>query len=285
MGIEPTKSTARQAEKLGILTLNQFFSHALAKSLKLRGQSADLIIANNVFAHVPDIIDFARGLKEILKPSGNITIEFPHLLNLIKFGQFDTIYHEHFSYLSFFTVKNILSSIGLQVWKVDKLSTHGGSLRIYACHKERQIQPESSVSEILEEEQEFGLQSFEVYASFNAVAEKIKDELLKFLINMKENGKQVVAYGAAAKGNTLLNYAGVKPDLIHKVYDLAQSKQNKLLPGSHIPISNPEELKTIAPDYVLILPWNIADEIKENLRHLDANGTKFIVAIPKLRIL
>ena len=285
MGIEPTKSTAKQAEILGIPTLNQFFSYGLAKSLNQRGQSADLIIANNVFAHVPDIVDFARGLKEILKPSGNITIEFPHLLNLIKLGQFDTIYHEHFSYLSLFTVKNILSSVGLKIWKVDKLQTHGGSLRIFACHKERKIQVESTVSETLQEEQEFGLQTSEVYTSFNAVAEKIKDELLKFLINEKEKGKRVVAYGAAAKGNTLLNYAGVKPDLINTVYDLAQSKQNKFLPGSHIPVANPEELKTTAPDFVLILAWNIADEIRQNLKHLDAYGTKFIVAIPELRIL
>ena len=284
LGVEPTLSTAECSQKLGIKTITEFFTFRLASSLTQKKLKADLVIANNVLAHVPDIVDFTKGLKQILNSNGTITIEFPHLLNLVDRKQFDTIYHEHFSYLSLFTVCKILKYTGLKVWKVEELETHGGSLRIYGCHDEETKRIDPSVAELIQRETEFGLQNLNIYSQFHIHAETIKNQLLKFLIKQKERGKTVVAYGAAAKGNTLLNYAGIKTDLISTVFDASLSKQNKYMPGSHIPIKGPDKLQKLTPDYVLILPWNISDEIKEQNHQLKERGTKFVTAIPEIII-
>ena len=285
LGIEPTASTATAAEVLGIPVLREFFGERLGKDLASSGREADLIIGNNVFAHVPDINDFTRGLKAALKPGGTITLEFPHLLRLIAENQFDTIYHEHFSYLSLHAVMRIFEHAGLNIWDVEQLPTHGGSLRIYASHATAARQPEPSVERILAEEKSAGLLALETYHGFQARAEKVKDDFLTFLLEQKRAGKKVAAYGAAAKGNTLLNFAGIKPDLLPFVCDAAPAKQVKFLPGSHIPIYAPEKLACESPDYVVILPWNIADEVVMQNGALQSRGTKFVAAVPKLEIL
>lgn len=284
LGIEPTASTAAAAEKLGISVLREFFGEALGQQLAANGQQADLIAGNNVYAHVPDINDFTRGLKAALKPSGTITLEFPHLMQLIEHTQFDTVYHEHFSYLSLYTVSSIFKAAGLRIWDVDQLPTHGGSLRIFGCHADDTRTNTPAVASMLAEEAQRGLQTLATYQNFQAKADKVKDDLLSFLIDQKRAGKKVAAYGAAAKGNTLLNYAGVKPDLLPLVCDAAQAKQGKYMPGSHIPILQPSALAANAPDYVLILPWNIAAEVKQQNAELAARGTKFVTAVPKLNI-
>ena len=283
IGIEPTDSTADAAEALGIPVLRQFFGESPSQKLVAQGKQADLIAGNNVYAHVPDINDFTEGLKNTLKPSGTITLEFPHLLNLIQLNQFDTIYHEHFSYLSLITVSQIFSKYGLRIYDVEQLSTHGGSLRVFGCHEESKILHTASIDRVLKEETEAGLTSFSTYSQFQSRANKVKDDILDFLIQQKREGKKVAAYGAAAKGNTLLNYAGVKKDLLPFVCDAAESKQNKYLPGSHIPILHPDELEKSKPDFVLILPWNIADEIKSLLSFRLPN-CKFVTAVPELNI-
>ena len=284
LGIEPTKSTADAAEKLNIPVIRKFFGEILGKNLTSQGKQADLIIGNNVYAHVPDINDFTRGLKAALKLSGIITLEFPHLMRLIEQTQFDTIYHEHFSYLSLYTVSRIFSFAGLRVWHVEEISTHGGSLRVYGCHQNDKRETTQSVEKLLKEENNRGLQKLETYMNFTDRVNKIKNDFLSFLIKQKNSGNKVVAYGAAAKGNTLLNYAGIKSDLIPFVYDAAKSKQGKFMPGSHIPILPPEELAKKKLDYVLILPWNIANEIKSQNNSLTKKGVKFVTVIPKLRI-
>jgi hypothetical protein len=284
LGIEPTKSTADAAEKLNIPVIRKFFGEILGKNLTSQGKQADLIIGNNVYAHVPDINDFTRGLKAALKLSGIITLEFPHLMRLIEQTQFDTIYHEHFSYLSLYTVSRIFSSVGLRVWHVEEISTHGGSLRVYGCHQNDKRVTTQSVDKLLKEENNRGLQKLETYMNFMDRVNKIKNDFLSFLIKQKNSGNKIVAYGAAAKGNTLLNYAGIKSDLIPFVYDAAKSKQGKFMPGSHIPILPPEELAKRKLDYVLILPWNIANEIKSQNNSLTKKGVKFVTVIPKLRI-
>lgn len=284
LGIEPTASTAAAAEKLGIPVLREFFGEALGTRLAANGQQADLIAGNNVYAHVPDINDFTRGLKAALKPSGTITLEFPHLLRLIEHTQFDTVYHEHFSYLSLYTVSSIFKASGLRIWDVDQLPTHGGSLRIFGCHVDDTRTSTPAVATLLAEEAQRGLQTLTTYQNFQAKADKVKDDLLSFLIDQKRAGKKVAAYGAAAKGNTLLNYAGVKPDLLPFVCDAAQAKQGKYMPGSHIPILQPSALAANAPDYMLILPWNIAAEVKQQNAELTARRTKFVTAVPKLSI-
>lgn len=285
LGIEPTASTASVAEALGISVLQEFFSEQLGKKLANDGKQADLIAGNNVYAHVPNINDFTRGLKAALKLGGTITLEFPHLMRLIEFNQFDTIYHEHFSYLSLFSVINIFKSAGLRVWNVEELSTHGGSLRIYGCHEADERLNMPSVDSILEEEKKRGLQSLSVYLSFQEKADRIKNNFLEFLISQKRLGKRVVAYGAAAKGNTLLNYAGIKPDLLAYVCDAAQAKQDKFMPGSHIPILSPDALIKDVFDFIVILPWNISDEVLEQNKKLKDAGVKFLTAIPELRVL
>lgn len=284
LGIEPTASTALVAEKLGIPVLREFFGEALGKKLAAEGKQADLIAGNNVYAHVPDINDFTRGLNAALKVGGVITLEFPHLMRLLEHTQFDTVYHEHFSYLSLYTVSRIFEAAGLRVFDVEELSTHGGSLRIYGCHQEDERSVTQAVTDMLAEEGRRGLQSSEIYETFQVRADKVKDDLLSFLIEKKRAGSSVAAYGAAAKGNTLLNYAGVKPDLMAFVCDAAPAKQGKYMPGSHIPILAPEVLATRRPDYLVILPWNIASEVKQQNAGLAALGTKFVTAVPYLEV-
>jgi hypothetical protein len=284
LGIEPTASTAAAAEKLGIPVMREFFGEVIAKELANNQQQADLIAGNNVYAHVPDINDFTRGLKVALKSNGIVTLEFPHLMRLMEHTQFDTIYHEHFSYLSFYTVQRIFKEAGLRIWDVEELPTHGGSLRIYGCHEEDGRIASGNVIALLAEEAKRGLQTIATYKNFQARANKVKNDLLTFLIEQKCEGKKVVAYGAAAKGNTLLNYAGIKPDLLTLVCDAAKAKQGKYMPGSHIPIFPPSVLVESAADYVLILPWNIAAEVKMQNVGLTKQGVKFVTAVPELTI-
>lgn len=284
LGIEPTASTAAAAEKQGIPVLREFFGKALGQKLADDNRQADLIIGNNVYAHVPDINDFTRGLKAALKPRGVITLEFPHLMRLIENTQFDTIYHEHFSYLSLYTANRIFQTCGLRIWDVEELTTHGGSLRIFGCHADDPRDTTPAVSALIAEEKQHGLQTLSTYQGFQSRANRIKDDLISFLIEQKRTGKTVVGYGAAAKGNTLLNYAGVKTDLLPFICDAAPSKQGKYMPGSHIPILAPSTPKTQNPDFLLILPWNIAIEIRQQNAALASMGTQFVTAVPKLEI-
>jgi 2-polyprenyl-3-methyl-5-hydroxy-6-metoxy-1,4-benzoquinol methylase len=284
LGIEPTAGTAQAARELGIPVLGEFFGEALAQQLAAQGQAADLIIGNNVYAHVPDINDFTRGLAALLKPEGVVTLEFPHLMRLIEQAQFDTVYHEHFSYLSLTAVSRIFAAAGLRVWDVEELPTHGGSLRVYGCRVSAQRQNTPRAAAMLNREAAEGLTQLPTYAGFQARADRIKDDLLLFLIEQKRGGKRVAAYGAAAKGNTLLNYAGIKPDLLPYVCDAAAAKQGKYLPGSHIPIHPPEALLQDPPDHVLVLPWNLATEIRAQLAGLEATSVKFVTAVPALSI-
>ena len=283
LGIEPTASTADAAERIGIPVLREFFGEALGHQLAQQGKQADLIAGNNVYAHVPDINDFTKGLKAVLKPSGTITLEFPHLMRLIEQAQVDTIYHEHFSYLSLYTVSRIFASVGLRVWHVEELPTHGGSLRIFGCHADDVRESTEALLILLESESRRGMQTLEPYAVFQPRAHKIKSDLLGFLLEQKRAGKSIAAYGAAAKGNTLLNYAGVKPDLLPFVCDAATAKQDKYMPGSHIPILSPQAIIDAQPDYVLILPWNIAEEVKSQLSQ-DLPNTHFVTAVPELKV-
>jgi SAM-dependent methyltransferase len=284
LGIEPTVSTAAAAEQLGIPVMREFFSEQLGKQLAAMGKQADLIVGNNVYAHVPDINDFTRGLKVALKAGGTVTLEFPHLMRLLENTQFDTVYHEHFSYLSLYTVNRIFTAAGLRISDVEELPTHGGSLRIYGCHADNERQASPMVSAMLAEEARRGLQTLSNYQYFQARADRVKDDLVAFLIEQKRAGKKVAAYGAAAKGNTLLNYAGVKPDLLPFVCDAAAAKQGKFMPGSHIPILPPAVLAEQRPDFLVILPWNIATEVKQQNASLAELGTKFVTAVPQLEI-
>lgn len=286
LGIEPTKRTADIAEEHGVPVLREFFDSKIASQLKNSGRQADLICGNNVYAHVPDINDFTQGLSIALKPNGTITLEFPHILQLISKNQFDTIYHEHYSYLSLAVVTRIFESNGLMIYDVDEIPTHGGSLRVYGSHANDLREPSSNVSRILEAEHISGLQNYSTYENFQAKAISIRDAFLFFLENQKALGKSVAAYGAAAKGNTLLNYCQiVGTDLIQFVCDAAESKQGKFLPGSHIPIMHPSHLNLAKPDYIIIFPWNIADEIIEQERRaFDWNST-FVTVIPKLSLI
>ena len=284
LGIEPTASTAAAYEALGIPVLREFFGEALGKRLAAEGRQANLIAGNNVYAHVPDINDFTRGLKAALKPGGTITLEFPHVMRLIEHAQFDTIYHEHFSYLSLYSAQRIFAAAGLRVFDVEELPTHGGSLRLYGCHINESRATSAAVDALLREEERRGLRAPDVYRAFQPRADRIKDDLLRFLIDTKAAGKTVAAYGAAAKGNTLLNYAGVKPDLLPFVCDAAAAKQGKFMPGSHVPIVAPDVRSERRPDFLLILPWNIADEVMAKQAILAAKGTKFVTAVPRLNI-
>ncbi len=284
LGIEPTASTAAAAEMLGIPVLREFFGQSLAQRLVSEGKQADLILGNNVYAHVPDINDFTAGLKTALKSGGTITLEFPHLMRLIEHTQFDTVYHEHFSYLSLYSVSRIFKRAGLRVCDVDELHTHGGSLRVYGCHEEDARENAGSVDALLEEERLRGMRNLEIYQGFQLRAERVKDDLLLFLIDQKRAGKVVAGYGAAAKGCTLLNFAGIKPDLLPYVCDAAPSKQGKYLPGTHVAILHPDELHERKPDIVLILPWNIQDEVTQQLSHIREWGGKFAVAVPSVTL-
>ena len=284
MGIEPTASTAAAAEKLGISVLREFFGREIGERLSAEGKQADLIIGNNVFAHVPEVNDFTEGLKAVLKPGGVITLEFPHLMRLIEHTQFDTAYHEHFSYLSLYTLSRIFSQAGLRTWDVEELPTHGGSLRVYGCHADDPRKETSAVINLLKEEEQRGMRQLSAYQHFQDKADGIKNDLLAFLIEQKRSGRKIAGYGAAAKGNTLLNYAGVRPDLLPYVCDAAPSKQGKYLPGSHIPIVPPDTLKKLRPDFVLILPWNITAEVTTQHRYIQDWGGKFAVAVPTMNI-
>jgi SAM-dependent methyltransferase len=283
LGVEPTESTAIVAENLGIPIRREFFGTSLAMRLAAEGRQADLIVGNNVYGHVPDINDFSAGLKAALKPGGVITLEFPHLMRLIENTQFDTIYHEHFSYLSLHAVCHIFSSVGLRIWDVEELSTHGGSLRVYGCHDDDVRVDTEEVLRVLSEESKRGLLDPVIYQNFQPRADRLKDELVAFLIEKKRAGKSVAAYGAAAKGNTLLNYAGIKPDLLPYVCDAAPSKQGKYLPGTRIPILPPHILRERQPDYLLILPWNIECEVTSEHGYVHDWGARFVVAVPQLR--
>ncbi|MCK4347440.1 MAG: class I SAM-dependent methyltransferase [Thermoplasmatales archaeon] len=285
LGIEPSANTAQAAREKGIETLEEFFGAEFAESLANDEKKADLIIGNNVLAHVPDVNDFVKGLKIALKPDGVVTMEFPHLMPLIEENQFDTIYHEHFSYLSFHTVRRIFAEHGLILFDVEELSTHGGSLRIYARHDEDDSKPVTpNVTVLLEKEVAKGMLQLDYYLNFQQKADKVKYALLAFLLEQKEQGKKVAAYGAAAKGNTLLNYCGVKKDLIEFVVDASPHKQGKFLPGSHILVVKEDEITRLKPDYILILPWNIKDEIMEQLSYIREWDGKFVTAVPKMDI-
>jgi len=283
LGIEPTESTANSAEALGIPIRRAFFGSSLARTLAAEGKQADLIVGNNVYAHVPDINDFTAGLKIALKDGGTITLEFPHLMRMIEQTQFDTIYHEHFSYLSLHAVGRIFAAAGLRISDVQELPTHGGSLRIYGCHNDDPREDSETPARVLAEELKLGLLEPAVYRNFQSRADRLKCDLLAFLVEKKRAGKSVSAYGAAAKGNTLLNYCGVKPDLLPYVCDAAPSKQGKYLPGSRIPVLTPTVLTERRPDFLLILPWNIADEVISEHSYIREWGASFIVAVPQLR--
>jgi SAM-dependent methyltransferase len=284
-GIEPTASTANAARQKGIEIVQDFLNVSLAGELRRQGRTVDLLAANNVLAHVPDINDFAQACQMLLKDGGVFTCEFPHLLNLISQHQFDTIYHEHFSYLSFGTVENIFAKNGLSVFDVERLGTHGGSLRVFAQRSDTGIhQVSTKVEELITEENNAGMTTIDFYRGFQEHAEKVKNDFLRFLINKKNEGKVVVGYGAAAKGNTLLNFAGVKSDLIKYVVDRSPHKQGKYLPGSRIPIVSEDQIKIEVPDCVVIFPWNLSDEIADQLKYLSSNGTEFVTAVPQLSV-
>lgn len=284
LGIEPTDSTAAAAEALGIPVLRKFFGEALGRELAERGRRADLVCGNNVYAHVPDINDFTRGLAAVLKPEGVVTLEFPHLLRLIEQCQFDTVYHEHFSYLSLAVVERIFAAAGLRLFDVEELPTHGGSLRVYGCLAAAGHSTSPAVAEVLAAERRHGLDTDAPYAAFQSRADAVRDGLLSFLHDAKRTGKTVAGYGAAAKGNTLLNYARVTRDLLPFICDAAPSKQGLFMPGSHIPILPPSALFDRRPDFVLILPWNIAAEARAQLEPLAAAGTRFVIAVPTLTV-
>lgn len=282
-GIEPTASTANAARQKGVEIVQDFLNVSLAGELRRQNRTVDLLAANNVLAHVPDINDFSQACQMLLKENGVFTCEFPHLLNLISQYQFDTIYHEHFSYLSFGTVVNIFAKNGLSVFDVEKLGTHGGSLRVFAQRSDTgSHQPSVRVEELISEENNAGMTTIDFYRSFQEHAEKVKNDFLRFLIEKKSQGKLVVGYGAAAKGNTLLNFAGVKSDLLKYVVDRSPHKQGKFMPGSRIPIVNEERLVSDKPDFVVIFPWNLSVEIADQLKYLSSNGTEFVAAVPHL---
>lgn len=284
LGVEPTANTAQVAIEKGIENIVDFFGSNLAEA-KLKGK-ADVVLGNNVLAHVPDINDFVKGVKIALKPNGVNTFEFPHLLQLVQHNQFDTIYHEHFSYLSLTNLVSVFGEQGLEIFDVQELPTHGGSLRIFTKHKEdnsKQIEP--TVAAMLDKENAVGISSLTYYQNFQSKVEKIKYDFTEFLIQQKRLGKKIIGYGAAAKGNTLLNYCGIKGnDLIEFVVDASPYKQNKLLPGSRIPVVSKEKIEEYKPDFVIIFPWNLKDEISEQLSYAKNWGAKFVIAIPELKI-
>lgn len=284
-GVEPTASTAAAARAKGIPIVEDFFGIGLARDLAAQGKQADLTIANNVLAHVPEINDFVGGFVELLKPHGVATFEFPHLLRLIAESQFDTIYHEHFSYLSLTVVSRIFTAAGLAVFDVEEHPTHGGSLRVFAQRSDTGTRARSPrVDELLQREEEAGMCSTDHYRGFQKEAERIKIDFLAFLIEAKRQGKTVAAYGAAAKGNTLMNYAGIRPDLIAFVADRNPAKQGKYMPGSRIPITDEAHLRKARPDYVIILPWNLKRELMVQLDYIRGWGGKYAIAVPRMEL-
>ncbi len=285
LAIEPTASTAAAARKKGIEVVEDFFSTRLAEALVAQGRQADLVVANNVLAHVPDINDFVSGFVRLLKPKGVATFEFPHLLRLIADHQFDTIYHEHYSYLSLSAVSRIFERNGLRVVDIEELSTHGGSLRVFARRSDSggdAVSP--NVTDMLVREEAAGMKTKRYYIDFQEKAIEVKNDFINFLINAKRTAKKVIAYGAAAKGNTLINYAGIRPDLIPYVVDRNPAKQGKYMPGSRIPIVDESYIRAIKPDYVVILPWNLRKEITGQLAYIRGWGGQFVTAIPQVFI-
>ena len=286
LGIEPAANTAHAAREKGIPTEITFFDHAYALKMRDKGQQADLIIGNNVLAHNPNLNDFVRGLKAALKPDGLITMEFPHLARLMEENQFDTIYHEHFSYFSFLAVERVFREHGLVLFDVDELPTHGGSLRIYAANSDDRSKPVSSrVAELKAREIGDGYGRIDYYATFSEKVQKVKRNLLQTLIGLKNEGKRIVGYGAPAKGNTLLNYCGIRTDFLDYTVDRSPHKQNCFLPGSRIPIKHPDQIRQDKPDYVLILPWNIKEEIMLQMKDIREWGGRFIIPIPHVHII
>lgn len=286
LGIEPTASTAAAARARGIKILEDFFGVRLAEGLVEQGKQADLTAANNVLAHVPDINDFVAGFERLLKPTGVATFEFPHLLRLVEHNQFDTIYHEHFSYLSFTAVETIFAANGLTIFDVEQLPTHGGSLRVYAqLSRLGSRRVESSVGQLRALESAAGMTTLQWYEGFQAKAEKVKNDFLQHLLTAKQQGRTVAAYGAAAKGNTLLNFAGVRPDLLKFVVDCNPTKQNRFMPGSRIPIVDEEHLKLVKPDEIVVLPWNLKDEIAVQLGYAAEWRASLVFAVPTLAVI
>ena len=285
LGIEPAANVAEVATKKGINTTVAFFGEKTAVDLCTNGWAADLIIGNNVLAHVPDVNDFVKGLKALLKPCGLITMEFPHLLQLMGQNQFDTIYHEHFSYFSFLAVEQVFARHGMKLFDVEEIPTHGGSLRIYACHDQDASKPIGDrARELRSREETIGFGQLNHYCSFGPQVEETKHKLLSFLISARQEGKRIVGYGAPAKGNTLLNYCGIRTDLIDYTVDRSPHKQGYFLPGVHIPIYAPDRIRQTRPDYLLILPWNIREEVMQQMHFIREWGGKFVVPIPEVRV-
>jgi len=285
-GIEPTSSTGDAARKKGIEIIGEFFGELLATKLKQQGEQADLIVANNVLAHVPDINDFVKGFSTLLKPEGVATFEFPYLLNLVKYTQFDTIYHEHYSYLSLTSVLAVFQANGLSVFDVEELSSHGGSLRVYAQRSDTMHQTiNAEVEKMRLREESVGIRTLDYYQGFQQKAEKVKMDLLEFLVQTRKAGKKIAAYGAAAKGNTMMNFAGIRPDLLSYVVDKNPNKQGKFMPGSRIAIVTEDALKFDKPEYVILLPWNLEKELMVQLQYIRQWGGKFVIAIPNLKLL
>ncbi|MWL90389.1 MULTISPECIES: class I SAM-dependent methyltransferase [unclassified Cupriavidus] len=285
LGVEPSSNTGEAARAKGIDSRELFFGERTARALCVEGWQVDLLLGNNVLAHVPDINDFVGGMPIVLKPEGVITLEFPHLLRLLEQNQFDTLYHEHYSYLSLTALVPILARAGLRVFDIEHLPTHGGSLRMYACHQKASHVATAAVQACLDEEARGGLASTERYAAFAEGVRRARVDFLAFLIDARRKGKRVAAYGAAAKGNTLLNYCGIDSDLIEYVVDRNPAKQDKLLPGSRIPVLAPEVIDERKPDYLVILPWNIKDEVMTQMAGIRAWGGRFVVAIPETVVL
>lgn len=286
LGIEPAVNVAKEATRKGIPTLVRFFGAELAAELAREGKQADLILGNNVLAQVPDLCSFVQGMKTLLKPQGVITLEFPHLMRLMEGNQFDTIYHEHFSYFSFLTTMKILAAFGLTVFDVEELPTHGGSVRVYARHDDDAAKPVSDrARELADREERAGFTVLDTYFSFDDQVKETKRAILEFLIDSKRAGKSIVGYGAPGKGNTLLNYCGIRTDFLDYTVDRNPYKHGKYLPGTHIPIFPPERIRETRPDYVLILPWNLKDEIRLHLTYVRAWGGRLVVPIPRVEVL
>jgi hypothetical protein len=285
IGIEPARNVARVAIERGVPTISEFFGVTLAQQLRQQGIQADLLLGKNVMAQVPDLNDFVAGLKCLLKAHGVITVEFPHLLRLMAGNQFDTIYHEHFSYFSFTTIERIFAAHGLTLFDVEEYPTHGGSLRIYACHAEDSAKPvRERVLTMRQQEQAAGLTTLAAYRNFAEQVKETKRKLIEFLIEVKRQGKQIAGYGAPGKGNTLLNYCGIRSDFLDYTVDRNPYKHGKFLPGTHIPIYPPERIRQTRPDYVLILPWNFKDEIMGQMAEIREWGGKFVTPIPELQV-
>jgi SAM-dependent methyltransferase len=284
LGVEPAANVAATAIAKGIPTEVAFFGAQTAGRLSAVHGSADLIVANNVLAHVPDINDFVEGVRILLAPGGRATFEFPHLLRLMELNQFDTIYHEHFSYISALTAAQIFSKHSLKIVRIQHLPTHGGSLRIWVAHEAAGVDAEATVDAALEAERAYGLDRIETYERFPARAESVKRRLLEFLIEARDGGQRVAAYGAAAKGTTLFNYCGIGTDFVDFVVDRNPHKQNRFMPGCHVPIYDPERVAERRPDFLLILPWNLRDEIAKQMTHIREWGGRFVVPIPQLEV-